>query len=517
MTALASPEIAGERSALYDAIIIGAGHNGLVAAAYLARAKKKVLVLERRSVVGGSVITEEFAAGFKADPVWAGGTLRPDIVKHLGLALPTVGKRPAFISLLSGTDDLVLDPDPVKAADAIKRFSAKDAARWPEFVAFMNKAAEFLDSVYSTLMPRLSGNLSFEDGYGLAETALDLRLMGRKDTLNIIRLLPMTSVEFLEEWFESEQLKAAVASLAIHGVTLGVMSAGTGYTLLHNWLNRGGLSHVNIGKAGEITQALANAVSSYGGVILINAEVKQITVKSQRVTGVVLANGQEFYSPVILSAVDPKRTFLSLVGPMELPPEFVWKAQSIKMRGSVAKLHLMTNGNHGVPEGTIALAPSLNYLERAYDAAKYGEVSERPYLEVTASGAVVSVHMQFAPYALKDSNWADRRAALENLVIDTLAEYFPDLRSSIINRRTITPLDLESIYGLMEGDLNHGQLMLDQFLFMRPIPGLSDHKTPIDGLFLCGSGVHGGGGVSGASGRNAANVVLRTRTSARAL
>jgi phytoene dehydrogenase-like protein len=515
MKALASPEISGERSSPYDAIIIGAGHNGLVAAAYLARAKKKVLVLERRSLVGGSVVTEEFAAGFKADPVWAGGTLRPDIIKHLNLALPTVGKRPAFISLLSGTDDLVLDPDPVKAADSLKRFSAKDAARWPDFVAFMNKAAKFLDSVYSTLMPRLPKNFSFEDGYGLAETALDLRLMGRKDMLNIIRMLPMTVFEFLEEWFGSEQLKAALAALAIHGVTLGVMSAGTGYTLLHNWLNRGGLSHVNIGRTGEITQALAKVVSSHGGEILINAEVKQIIVKDQRVTGVVLANGQEYYSSVILSAADPKRTFLSLVGPMELPPEFVWKVQSIKMRGSVAKLHLMTDGNHGVPEGTIALAPSLNYLERAYDAAKYGEVSERPYLEVTASGSVVSVHMQFAPYALKISDWTSQRAALEKLVVDTLAEYFPKLRSSIIDRRSITPLDLESIYGLTEGDLNHGQLMLDQFLFMRPIPGWSNHKTPIDGLYLCGSGVHGGGGVSGASGRNAANVVLGTRTSTR--
>jgi phytoene dehydrogenase-like protein len=259
---------------------------------------------------------------------------------------------------------------------------------------------------------------------------------------------------------------------------------------------------------------LANAVNSLGGEILITAEVKQITIKDQRATGVVLSNGQEFIAPVILSGVDPKRTFLSLVGPMELPPEFVWKTQSIKMRGSVAKLHFLTNGNHGVPEGTIALAPSINYLERAYDAAKYGEVSEKPYLELSTSGNVISVHMQFAPYALKDSNWNERRDALEDLVIDTLEEYFPDLRSSIVDRKSITPLDLESTYGLTEGDLNHGQLMLDQFLFMRPLPGWSNHKTPIDGLYLCGSGVHGGGGVSGASGRNAANVILRTGISA---
>ena len=491
----------------YDTIIIGAGHNGLVAAAYLARAKKKVLVLERRSIVGGSVVTEEFGEGFLADSVWMGGTLRLDIIKHLNLALPATSEKPPFISLSSDMDNLVLDADPIKAAEAIKRFSAKDAARWPEFVAFMDKAAAFLDSVYATIMPRLPKNLSLDEGFGLAEMALDLRLMGRKDMLNIIRLLPMTAVEFLEEWFESEQLKAALASVAIHGLTLGVMSAGTGYTLLHNWLNRGGLSHINVGKAGEITKALANAVNSLGGEIFINAEAQQITIKDLRATGVILANGQEFIAPVIISAVDPKRTFLSLVGPMELPPEFVWHTQSIKMRGSVAKVHLLTTGNHGIPEGTVVLAPSIKYLEQAYDAAKYGEVSGKPYLEITTSGNVISIHFQFAPYALKNGTWDRERAALENLVINTLDAHFPDLKSSIVDRKSITPLDLERTYSLTEGDLNHGQLMLDQFLFMRPIPGWSNHKTPIDGLYLCGSGVHGGGGVSGAGGRNVTNVI----------
>ena len=491
----------------YDAIVIGAGHNGLVAAAYLAKAKKKVLVLERRPIIGGSLVTEEFGKGFQADSLWTGGTLRPDIIKHLKLALPTPPAKPPFISLLSDSDTLVLDADPRKAAESIKRFSEKDAVRWSEFVSFMDRAAAFLDSVYATIIPRLPKNFSLDEGFGLAEMALDLRLMGRKDMLNIIRLLPMTAVEFLEEWFESEQLKAALASVSIHGVTLGVMSAGTGYALLHNWLNRGGLSHSNVGKAGEITKALADAVNSFGGEILINAEVQKITVKDLRAVGVVLANGQEYSAPLILSAVDPKRTFLSLVGPMELPPEFVWHVQSIKLRGSSAKLHLLTDGKHGIPEGTVVLAPALNYLEQAYDSAKYGSISTKPYLEITSSGNVVSIHFQFAPYNLKQGNWELERVALENIAIDILNAYFPDLRSSIVDRRSITPLDLEQTYGLTEGDLNHGQLMLDQFLFMRPLPGWSDHKTPIDGLYLCGSGVHGGGGVSGASGRNVTKVI----------
>ncbi len=492
----------------YDTIIIGAGHNGLVAAAYLAKARKKVLVLERRPIVGGSVVTESFGEGFTVDSVWTGGTLRPDIIKDLKLSLPLSAKS-AFISLQPDSNHLVFDADPAKAAESIRRFSEKDANRWAEFVQFMNKAANVLDITYSTIMPRLPKNFSWEEGYGLLELGLDLRLMGRKDMLNFIRALPMTAQELLEEYFESEQVKAAVASVAIHGSTLGPMSAGTGYTLIHNWLNRGGLAHINVGKAGEITQTLAEAVNAFGGEIRMEAEVSRIQVDMYTCKGVVLATGEEISADIVISAVDPKQTFLSLVGPMNLPPEFVWKAQSIKMRGSVAKVHLLMDGNHGIPEGTVVLAPSIKYLEKAYDAAKYGEISEQPYLEVTsvpvresAKKSVVSIHFQFAPYALKHGSWDMDHGTVEKLAIDTLAEHFVNLKSSIVNMKSITPLDLEQTYGLTEGDLNHGQLMLDQFLFMRPIPGWSNHKTPIDNLYLCGSGVHGGGGVSGAAGRN---------------
>ena len=490
----------------YNAIIIGAGHNGLVAAAYLAKRGKKVLVLERRAILGGSVVTESFGDGFTVDSVQTGGSLRPDIVKDLKLGLDTSGAntrstRPAFISLQADGKHVTLD------AESIKRFSEKDARRWPEFVRFMDKAAHILDVAYSTIMPRLPKDMSWSEGYGLMELGLDLRLAGRKDMLNFIRALPMTAQELVEEYFESEILKAAIASVAIHGVTLGPMSAGTGYTLIHNWLNRGGLAHVNVGKAGEITSALANAVKAYGGEVRCDAEVKCIQVDMYICKGVVLSNGEEISADKVISAVDPKQTFLSLVGPLNLPPEFVWKAQSIKMRGSVAKIHLLTDGNHSIPEGTVVLAPSIKYLEKAYDAAKYGEISERPYLEVTASGNVVSIHFQFAPYKLRNSGWNIERANVEKLAVDTLGEYFPRLKSSIQNQKSITPLDLEQTYGLTEGDLNHGQLMLDQFLFMRPIPGWSNHRTPIDNLYLCGSGVHGGGGVSGAAGRNVSKIL----------
>jgi phytoene dehydrogenase-like protein len=517
----------------YDTIIIGAGHNGLVAAAYLAKQGKKVLVLELRAILGGSVVSESFGEGFIVDSVQTGGTLRPDIIKDLKLSLPSsasttpaalLSAKPAFISLVGRRlaphasagvvnptyeDHLVIHSDPLKAAESIKRFSEKDAARWPEFVRFMNKAANLLDIAYSTIMPRLPKNMSLQEGYGLMELGLDLRLAGRKDMLNIIRALPMTAQELVEEYFESEIVKAAIVSVAVHGVTLGPLSAGTGYTLIHNWLNRGGLSHVNVGKAGEITQALANVVKAHGGEIRCGAEVSRIQVDTYTSKGVVLANAEEILADRVISAVDPKRTFLSLVGPMNLPPEFVWKTQSIKMRGSVAKVHLLTDGNHGIPEGTVVLAPSIKYLEKAYDAAKYGEISEQPYLEVTTSGKAVSIHFQFAPYSLKAGDWRGESKKIEKLAIDTLTEYFPTLHAEhqISNSHVITPLDLEQTYGLTEGDLNHGQLMLDQFLFMRPIPGWSNHKTPIDNLYLCGSGVHGGGGVSGGAGRNVVKVL----------
>lgn len=489
----------------YNTIIVGAGHNGLVAAAYLAKQGKKVLVLERRSVIGGTVVTESFGDNFTVDSVQTGGMLRPDIIKDLNLTshgLQFDSAPQPFISLQPDGNHLTLD------VESIKRFSEKDANNWSEFVRFMNKAASILDAAYATIMPRLPKNLNLRDGYGLLELGLELRLAGRKDMLNFIRALPMSAQELVEEYFESEVVRGAIASVAIHGSTLGSMSAGTGYTLIHNWLNRGGLAHANVGKAGEITNALANAIKSVGGKIRTDAEVAKIKIENQIAKGVILANGEEISAERVISSADPKLTLLKLVGAKDLPPEFVWHTQSIKMRGAVAKVHLQVRADGHPPlPATLVVAPSVKYLEKAYDSAKYSEISERPYLEITSSENTVSIHFQFAPFQLKNSSWQVEGSKVEKLAIDTLAEYFPNLKSSIINRKLITPKDLEETYGLTEGDINHGQLMLDQFLFMRPISGWSNHKTPIDNLYLCGSGVHGGGGVSGASGRNVIKVL----------
>jgi phytoene dehydrogenase-like protein len=497
-----------------DIIIVGAGHNGLVAAAYLARAGRKVLVLERNATPGGQLAAGVLGAGFDAPALHPGGQLRPDIVADLDLARHGLGTQDAgdspYVALLPDGGSLRLtsragDPGTI---EAIRRLSPRDAARWPEFVAFMNSGAGFIDAAYRTPMPRMDRSEILAHGPPLASLLLKLRRLGRKDMFRVIRSLSMSAQELIDDWFEAEPLKAAIGALAIHGVTLGAYSAGTGYTLMHNWLNRGGLAHRR-GGGTSLTDALVAAIRARGGELRTSTTVARILVDQQRVTGVRLANGEEIRARQVVSAADPRHTLLGLVGAPELPPEFVWHAQSIRMRGSVAKVHLRTDGGHGLPDGTLVVAPTLKYLERAYDASKYGEISREPYLEVTTAGDTVSIHFQFASYALRQGDWQGARATLEQRAIETLAAHAPALEGSIREVRSITPLDLEQSWGLTEGDLNHGQLILDQALFMRPMPGWSDHRTPVDGLYLCGSGVHGGGGISGAGGRNAARVVLK--------
>jgi phytoene dehydrogenase-like protein len=497
-------------SSNHDVIVVGAGINGLVAANYLAKAGRKVLVLERRDVAGGQAGHSTFADGTHFDAIHAGGQLRPDIVRDLdlaahGLAIDT-GPLPAYVSLLADGQRLVLraDGNDAETLASIGALSKADAARWPEFVAFMGKATAFLDHVYRTPMPRLP-NVGWRDGAPLARLGWKLRGLGRQDMFRVIRSLSMSTVEFGEEWFESEALKAAIAAVGIHGVTLGSMSAGTGYTLFHNWLNRGGLAHRPVaGGIARIAEALVAALKARGGELRLGTDVARIDVDNLKVRGVTLANGETLSARAVFSALDPRRTLLALVGAPELPTDFVWQLQTIKLRGSVAKLHLRTDGTHGLPAGTLALAPTLKGLERAYDAAKYGQVSEQPYLEVTKAGDVVSIHFQFAPYKLRGSDWATQRAVVEQRALDALAPHFPALAASIRDKVLLTPVDFEQQYGASEGDLNHGQLILDQMMFMRPLPGWSDHRTPVDDLFLCGSGGHGGGGLSGVAGRNAA-------------
>lgn len=488
-----------------DILVIGAGHNGLVAATYLARAGRSVLVLERRETAGGQLA----ASGGIA--LHASARLRPDIARALGVAAPSGDGEAPCVSLLPGGGTLRLTRSPHDAAtlQSIRSLSARDAEAWPGFVAFMDKAAGFLDAAYRTPMPRLPDFDWRGEGLPLASLALKLRGLGRQDLFRVIRSLPMTVVEFTEEWFENEHVRAAVGALGIHGVTLGAMSAGTGFVLIHHWLNRGGLGHRAGADPRALADALAAAARAAGVQVRTSAPVERVLVEKMRAVGVRLAGGEEIRAAAVVSAADPRHTLLGLVGAEELPPEFVWNARSIRMRGSVARIQVATDGSHGLPEGTSVVAPTLKYLERAYDAAKYGEISQQPYLEVTTAGKVVSIHFQFAPYALRNGDWSTARTTVERIAVETLAASVPRFRASVQQVASLTPLDLEQQFGLTEGDLNHGQLILDQLMLMRPMPGYASGRTPVDGLFLCGSGIHGGGGISGTAGRNAAKQVLK--------
>jgi phytoene dehydrogenase-like protein len=493
----------------HDVIVIGAGLNGLVAANYLAKAGKRVLVLERRALAGGQAASEPLFDGHAVDALQAGGRLRPDIVSDLGLDVPASINEPLVSTLPDGRElRLSADSDDQTLA-SIAALSKRDAERWPAFVDFMREATGFLDAAYRTPMPRLP-HVSLSEGLPLAKLAMNLRRLGPRDMFRVIRALPMSALELTEEWFESDAVRAAVSTVAVHGHTLGPMSAGTGYTLMHNWLNRGGPGHARVeGGVGRLAEALVTALNTRGGTLRLSADVTSIIVDDQTARSVRLTTGEQIAAANVVSAADPRRTLLGLVGAPELPPEFVWATQSIKMRGAVAKVHLLTDGRHGLPGGTLVVAPGVRYVERAYDAAKYGHLSAEPYLEITTNGAVVSLHVQFAPYALRNGDWGQERTVLERVAVEVAARAFPQLKPSIRAIKSLTPLDLEQTYGLTEGDLNHGQLILDQMFFMRPMPGWSTHRTPIDNLYLCGSGVHGGGGISGAAGRNAARAILK--------
>lgn len=513
----------------YDAVVVGAGHNGLTTAAYLAKAGQKVLVLERRPVVGGSVVTEEIFPGYRVDVCAHGGQLRPDIVRDLGLTghgLEVVNAHPTLFAPQPDGRHLLLSQGNAQTVESLERFSRADAKQWPAFVALLSKIAAFLNEAYALTPPRIP-NITAAEAPALAQLGLRLRGLGKKDMVETLRILPMPVAELLDEWFESDALKGALAATGIHGLMQGPMGAGTAFGLLHHWANNGGLFRATAcGGMGQIANALANAARAWGAEIRTSAEVAHIMARDGKAAGVALASGEEVAARLVISSADPRRTFLGLVDPMELDPSFVRAVQNIKLRGASAKVNLALSGlpSFNAPaehlRGVISISPSAKYLERAYDDAKYGGYSKKPHLEVVIPSLadpalapegrhVMSIFVQYAPYRLKEGSWADKREAWRDVVIETLAEYAPNLQSLITTYQVLTPMDLENVFGLTEGNLNHGEMTLDQVLFMRPVPGWAQYRTPIESLYLCGAGTHPGGGVTGAPGRNAAREILK--------
>lgn len=521
----------------HDVVIIGGGHNALTAAFYLAKAGRKPLVLERRPVIGGCATSEEFAPGYRsATLAHTLGPLRPPVIRDMQLerrGVKFVHPDPRLVALGADGRPLVFSTDATRTADAIRPFSAKDATRYPEFCQAMARIGDFLSDLIDMTPPSIDSP-SAGELWELLKTGRKFRALGRKESFALLRYGPMAVADLVAEWFETDLLQAAIATRAIHGSAVGPWSAGTGALLLLAAAIDplpGGSSISAVGGPGVVTRAMADAAREAGAEIRTGASVKQIAIKDGSVSGVVLADGASIPATLVVSSADPRHTFLQLIDPIELEPEFTTRIRNYRMPGVVAKLNF---GLRGLPafrgltgdpaqalRGRVQLGPGIDYLERAFDASKYGKPSSEPYLDITfpsiadptmapAARHVMSVHMQYAPYARRGGSWLGHESALSNTVLNALEPHAPGITALVEHEQVITPLALEETYGLTGGHIYHGELALDQLFTMRPTLGWADYGTPITGLYLCGSGTHPGNGLTGASGRNAARRILAT-------
>jgi phytoene dehydrogenase-like protein len=489
-----------------DAVVVGGGANGLTAAIGLARGGYKVLVAEAATELGGVFREIEFAPGFRVAPLAADvGYLSADVLRGTGLG-PLAVEPTADVTLtaLGDGEPLQLHPDVARASHGLQRFSRKDAERWPAFVRQVDKFTGFLAELYRLPPPRIAAD-SLAELLTFANLGRKFRSLGKSDMIELMRVLPMSAADWLDDWFESDRLKGLLAALAVSDVSQGPMSGGTAFTFLHRHVGaKSGVFGERLRlKAGPMAliMALAERARSAGVTIETGAAVEHVIVRDDHVTGVRLASGEEIACRAVASSLDPTRSLFELLDPVHLDPEFMQAVRNIRYRGVTTKVLLGLDGGPAPPVGATIAAPSVRYVERAYDAVKYGRCSEEPILELRYSGANAAVlHVQFSPYGSRDSI-AERAIAL-------LDQHLPGFSARIRARSVLTPADLEANFGLREGAISQGEMLLDQILFMRPIAGASRYAMPVPGFYLCGTGTHPGGGVTGMSGWLAAQAVL---------
>jgi phytoene dehydrogenase-like protein len=517
-----------------DVVIIGGGHNGLITAFYLAKAGYTPLVLERNAQVGGAAVTDQFHPGFRCSTLaHTAGPILPGIVRDMQLekhGLKWVTPEVCVTALSPDGRALSLYQDLNKSAQEIAAFSQRDVAKYSEFQRSLGKISKIIAEALATTPPDID-HPSRGDLWSMLQTGRAIRKLGKRDMFRLLRWGPMAVADLASEYFETELLRAVIAARGIFGTFLGPWSAGSALMLLVRAAgdpHPAGSATFAVGGMGAVTQAMASAAKAAGAEIRTGAEVIEILVQDGTAKGVLLSTGEEIHATAVISNADPKRTLLRLTDPTHLSPDFVQKLQHYRGNGTVAKVNLalsgspkftaLQNGDARALQGRIHIGDEIDYLERAFDESKYGNFSRQPYLEATIPSLtdptlapegkhVMSVYMQYAPYKLK-GDWDTERDALGQTVIQTLAQYAPNLPELILTHQIITPRDLEEKYGLTGGQIFHGDLALDQFFTMRPLLDWARYRTPIENLYLCGTGTHPGAGLTGGSGANAAREIL---------
>ncbi len=510
----------------YDAIVVGAGHNGLVCSALLAKAGKKVLVLEANEQVGGAAITREFADGYSVSAcAHLLYQLQPEVRKDLKLTTRLASEDMATIALSADGNHIRL------TANNVDGVSDDDAEQYRRFRKRMTRFSDLLRKYFNKPPPRL-GTMAFNDLFTLGQLGLDMRMLGKEEMQEFLRLIGMNIHDEVTERFDNPLLKGAISLDAVLGTHLGPRSPNTIMTYLYRLAGDHGRASIPAGGMGSVSNELAHAARNAGVTIRTGMPVKRIVITNGRATGVETVSGERFDSLMVISNADPKTTVMKLIGAKHAETGFASRIRHLRAKGNAAKLHLALDGLPAIKDLSkkdyaerIVIAVDEHYVERAFNPAKYGKSSPQPVVEITfpsfrdetlapTGKHVMSAVVQYAPYALKGGWNEEAKAEFMKAIISTLAEYMPDIEQRITASELLTPADIESEFHISGGHWHHAELTLDQFLFVRPVNGAAQYRLPIDGVYLCGAGTHPGGGVSGAAGRNAARTILKREKAA---